>query len=86
VSNKPQLAIVDQVAIEIDHGVPLPPLLIPLPKLPWERLKVSDSFFVKGDRKLVTRVRSAAKERAKRSGEKYTCRAKANGIRVWRIK
>ena len=68
--------------IEIDRGIPLP-----LPRLtyPWSQMKVGDSFFVNGDRKVYDRVRCAVKYQNQTTIRKYVTRRKSNGVRVWRM-
>lgn len=85
---KPQLNLVsDPDFIEIDKGIPIPPLVRPPRKWPWNRMKVGDSFFIEGDKTTAARIRGAANERARtHPGEKYTVRTKDKGARCWRIK
>ncbi len=74
-------------AIAVDHDVPLPKHFRgPIPKYPWRKMEVGDSFFVPEPQ---SRVCAAAQSYEKTHGTKYrTAKITENGVygvRVWRL-
>ncbi len=85
---KPSLRLVvptDQPRYEIDKHIPIPARYARA-QYPWAQMKVGDSFFVEGDKKTCDAARSAARYQTKKTGERYSCRKKPNGVRIWRTK
>lgn len=71
--------------ITVESGIPVPDFSTARRQVyPWSEMKVGDSFLV-NDKPIGT-IRSAICARSKKNpGERYTCQAALNGVRVWRI-
>ncbi len=83
--NKPSLSIVlpNPDMIEIDRGIPLPPVRRKTP-WPFDKMKVGDSFFIDASRGVA--VKAAIQLRHRKGAERYATRKKEHGVRVWRVK
>lgn len=78
--------VIPLVEIEIESGIPLPPVVHPR-KLQWtdffSEMKVGDSFFVDN---IATNIMSSHMSRAKKAlKRKFTQRTVGKGVRVWRV-
>lgn len=84
---KPHLRIVGapSAQFDVDSRIPIPSRYSRA-QYPWDSMRVGDSFFVPGEKRESMAVRSAARYRAAKTGERYTVRKKDNGVRVWRVK
>lgn len=73
----------------IEKGVPIPPPFkkrnthTHRPKYPWSDMVPGDSFFVPDIPSASMSCTVATRER-RNPGEKYTVRARAGGVRVWK--
>ena len=71
--------------INVDKGLPLPPLRIGRPPIwPWKEMEVGDSFAVPTDCR-VHIARVAAAKAGKQFGRKFTVRKVDGQLRCWRI-
>jgi hypothetical protein len=68
--------------IKIEANVPLPPAK--QAKYPYARLKVGESFFVKG--KKIHDMGGSTAYWSKRLNTQYVIRTEGDGVRIWRIR
>jgi hypothetical protein len=77
---------------EIEHGIPVPPSLSGIgEKMPFDKMKVGDSFFVpahvsNGDaRPIRKRLASVVAYYSKKLGKRFALRKVDDGVRIWRV-
>ena len=71
--------------IKIDKGVPVPKRSDANIKLPWDQMKIGDSFLIPAGIQQ-PRIGSMISKASKRLGWKFIQRKTEEGIRVWRVK
>ena len=72
------------MTVEIEKGIPLPPIRRRGPGYPFKSLSVGESFVVPDAP--ASRISANMSYWARKLGTKYTIRKIEEGYRVWRIK
>ena len=71
-----------------DYDIPLPKLRIitnPLPRTLLDQMEVGASIYVAGNARVIQCCKTAFLLHGKKTGNKYTGRTDATGIRIWRL-
>ena len=70
------------MAIKIQKNIPVPPRTRPL-RFPFDKMKVGDSFLVKGVKP--ANLYQSAHTYGRRMKEKFLVRSVDGGVRCWRV-